>query len=212
MKSLKLLTLAVLIGFGANAQQGSWYIGGTLGFGSTKTTPNNMPGQLEMTTSNYNVSPEFGTWLTDDIQLGLGLNMNGTTNKTDGDKTFSNSNFNPVLYGRYYWRTPTALSFFVGLNFQMVSGGTTTYGAGDNGADLEGKISGFAGGVDAGIAYAISDRVGIMGRMGMAGFSNTKNINDKSDEDTYTQISQSGLLLNTLGPVFNIGLYYTFIN
>ena len=214
MKSLKLLTLSLLLSFGASAQIGSWYIGGTVGFGSTKTegfAPNNQPAQPKTVNSNWNFSPEFGTWLQDDIQLGIGLNINGSSTKVDDDKVISSSNFNPTVYGRYYWRTQTALSFFAGLNLQLITGGTTIYDGAPNGDDIKGKTSGFAGGVNAGIAYALNDRVGIMGQMGVAGFSNSKTTPDKENEDIYTKSSQAGLLLNTLGPVFNIGIYYTFL-
>jgi len=70
------------------AQTGSWYVGGTAGFSTSKTEF----GSTTTDDSNsWQFSPEVGTWLTDNIQLGLGVTLGGfsSTDENNDESTSS---------------------------------------------------------------------------------------------------------------------------
>ncbi len=70
-KALFILTM-VASSFVALAQKGNWYVGGVVGF--TSNTAKNTNG-FKTTSSSWAFGPEGGTFLKDDIQLGLALGL-----------------------------------------------------------------------------------------------------------------------------------------
>lgn len=78
----KLITISsalfILSGSVVNAQEGSWYIGGNLGFNSSKTsTEINGTKKDDYKNTEWSFAPEVGTFLTDNWQVGIGLNFGG---------------------------------------------------------------------------------------------------------------------------------------
>ena len=68
MKKMILSAAFVVAALGANAQSGSWYIGGSLGFGSSKDKVDISGTVLDgASRTNWNFSPEIGTFLSEDI-------------------------------------------------------------------------------------------------------------------------------------------------
>jgi len=200
----KLTMIAVLLfTFGAMAQQGSWYIGGMAGYGSKTAKDND---NTDKSTS-WNFSPEVGTFLKDDIQLGIALNISGTSadenNFGQGDGTKSTSSLAPVLYARKFWTLIDKLSVFSGLNLKYTS--TTMEDFSD--PTMETKMNGFGADINIGIALGLGERFAALGSYGLLGYS-TMTTDDGNGNDLV--VSDFGFNVNTLGPVFNIGLYYTF--
>lgn len=206
MKKIQLLIAVVLIAASVQAQQGSWYLGGMAGIGS-----NNNDG-TKMEIMNWNFSPEFGTFLRDDIQLGLALNINGSTTKSDGDETSTGTGFSPVLYARKFWSIGDILSTFAGVNLNYISGSVTntTYAGGVKTGDETLDRSGFGASLNIGAAVALNDRFAVLTQYGLLGFSSVGNSSDRDGVDDY-DVTDWGFNLNTLGPVFNVGLYYTIV-
>ncbi len=204
MKKIKLLAVGILLAAGVQAQQGSWYLGGMAGVGST----NNDGTKMEM--MNWNFSPEFGTFLRDDIQLGLALNINGSTTKDDGKETVSSTNFSPVLYARKFWAIGDILSTFAGVNLNFISGTETIsmYDLDEKTGEEKMDRSGFGASLNIGAAVALNDRFTVLTQYGLLGFSSVSNSSDVAGTEDY-DVTDWGFNLNTLGPVFNVGLYYT---
>lgn len=81
MKKAFILLAIVAISFDGFSQAGSWYVGGVVGYGSSS---DKVPGGNTTTTSTWALGPEAGTFLKDDIQLGLVLGLGGASQKDDG--------------------------------------------------------------------------------------------------------------------------------
>src|SRR6478735_5877874 len=85
----------------AMAQKGSFYIGGVVGYSSStdKAANGNKSG-----TSSWAFAPEAGTFLKDDIQLGLSLGLSGSNSTNNGNDTETTSNISPTVYTRKFFK------------------------------------------------------------------------------------------------------------
>ncbi len=214
MKKIKLLAVALLIGAGVSAQQGQWYVGGVLGFSSQGNDQN------DDKYSTWNAAPEVGYWLKNDIQVGIALGAMGNTTTTYSEDPFLGeietevkvNDFSPRLYGRKYWSVGDRLMTYAGLNFDIITGKSTTTVDPENGesAEQEMKRSGFGAEVDFGVSFALSESFSIMGRI--AALSYTLETTEMTDvDDSAVSTNTFGLLGDTYSAPFNIGLYYTFV-
>ncbi|WP_169725006.1 outer membrane beta-barrel protein [Algoriphagus terrigena] len=167
MKKIVTIVVLALMATATYAQKGSAYIGGAVAFGGDQ----------------WKVGPEIGTWLKDDIQLGAVLSFGGSD--MEGTKT---TDIAPHLYIRKWWPVGEKFSLYAGLNARYVSskyetGGTST------------TTDYFDAFLDAGFAYAVAERWGIVGRVGSLGYI---------QEDFKLDFNMSPQSL------FNVGIYYTF--
>lgn len=213
MKKTIILLAIVASAVDGFSQAGSWYVGGVVGYSSNS---DKIPGGNTTTTSTWALAPEAGTFLKDDIQLGLFLGIGGGSQKDDGGDIYSQSNLTPTVYGRKFFKITDNFSTFAGLYLNYISGTTTNYTGG--GGSNEFKQSGFGFRVGVGVAYALSPRFTAVGQYGLLGFSsvtNKLNGNETSSESNfdfgvnttgYSSLGQG----NGSGAVFNIGIYYTF--
>lgn len=200
MKKNLIITTLLLLGTGVMAQQGSWYLGGMAGYGSSSAKNNDMT----IKSSSWNFSPEFGTFLKDDIQLGLALNISGTNSEDSLSGIESTSSFAPVLYARKFWTLVDKLSVFAGLNLKY----TSTTAKDFSEPTMETKMNGFGADINVGIALGLGERFTALGSYGLLGYSS---MTTDSGNDNDLTVTDFGLNVNTLGPVFNVGLYYTII-
>lgn len=207
MKKTSLFLAMLLVGTMAMAQSGSWYVGGQAWFSSDKSEDFNANQVSKNTYTNF--SPEVGMFLADDIAVGFALNF--STNKFDFD--ISNTDYrkesltSPVLYVRKFWSIEDIFSAFVGIDFNF-STGTVKQNVNDVLTTTD-KISGFGANANVGIAFPLGERFTAVGKYGILGYTSTTYKDDagvKQDTD-----SQFGFGVNSLGSLFNIGLYYTFI-
>ncbi len=175
----------------AHAQKGSWYIGGQLGFNS-KTEKN--AGTTDITTTSWSVAPEVGTFLQNNLQLGLALNLGGINSTNSSETAIS-----PVIYLRRFYPMGDKFSLFTGIVGNFTAGSTNLNGQ-------SGDLSGWGLNLSLGAAFAVSKTFTVVGQYGLFGYSyaSTTINGDKSS------ISNFGLNVNSLGPVFNVGLYWTF--
>ncbi|MFZ4633508.1 MAG: outer membrane beta-barrel protein [Saprospiraceae bacterium] len=194
-----LLTLAV----SSFAQTGSWYVGGAAGFSTSKTEF----GSTTTDDSNsWQFSPEVGTWLTDNIQLGLGVTLGGFSSTDENNNESTNSVYGGTLYGRYFFNPGQAFRPFVGLNIPVLAGKQTIdFGTGESKSD----INQFGVNLNAGFGYAIAPRWTVVGSLGVLGFNSTTFKPDGGGEETKT--NDFDFLVNSLGNRFTIGFYYTFL-
>lgn len=173
------------------AQQGSWYIGGMAGFNTRKSENSGS----DFKTTNWNFSPEIGTWSSDNLQIGLSLNLSGYSNDND----YKSSVFSPSIYVRKWKSVGEVFSIYGGINLGF---STEKEKFGSNSSET--ISSGFQSFLDFGAALNLSERFGIIGRYAVLGYASMK------DQDSGEKTSAFGLDVNTLGNPFNVGIYYTF--
>jgi hypothetical protein len=213
---MKKIIFSVMLAFASVAafsQKGTWYIGGVVGFGSSSTTLTSSG--TKTSTSSWAGAPEGGTFLKDDIQLGLALGLTGANSYAGDSRTSSSYSFNPTLYSRKFFKVTDNFSFFTGLYLTYIKGSTTNYVSSGFTSDQ----SGFGARLGVGVAYGISPRFTAVGQYGLMGYSSVTNkVNGtETSTDKNFDIGVNSVGSNTLtqgngsGAVFNIGLYYTFI-
>ncbi|HEU5292707.1 MAG TPA: outer membrane beta-barrel protein, partial [Cyclobacteriaceae bacterium] len=189
MKKALILISMVAISSVTLAQQGSWYIGGLVGFSSSKSEDSGSG--IESVGTNWWVSPEAGTFLRDDIQLGIALGIGGSKNTVDGDDVSKTTQLDPTIYGRKFFKITDNFSTFAGLYIDLISHKTTDYNP-----TLESTTSGFGARVGAGVAFALSPRFTAVGQYGVLGFQSTK---DKVDGDEVSKNSDFDFGVNSTG-------------
>ncbi len=196
VSSLCFFFLLVMSG---HAQKGSWYLGGQVGFNlkTEKTT-----GTPDIKTTTWNVAPEVGTFLENHLQLGFAVNLGGNhTDSISGFPATTETTWSPVVYLRRFYPVGDKFSVYTGVaaNFEV---GSSKVGSND-----DGKISGWGLNLTLGAAFAVSKTFTVVGQYGLFGY--TYQSIKYSDNDK-TSTSNFGLNVNSLGPVFNVGLYWTF--
>jgi hypothetical protein len=210
MKKTIFLISFIVIAMISMAQKGSWYLGGIVGYSSSTNKAADSTGTKTIE-SNWSVNPEFGTFLTNSIQLGFVTGLNGSSGKVGSNKDYNSISFSPTLYVRNFFKITDNFSAFAGIYLSYISG-TNKYYSYPNGSEVEtkGTHSGFGARLGIGVAFAFSPRFTAVAQYGLAGFSSIayKN-NDGKKTNTVTAFDVGVNTVGT-GSVFNIGLYYTF--
>lgn len=94
MKKIFLLVASGLFVFIANAQKGNWFIGGNASFSTQKSKTEYSPQTTsEVSSSIWSVSPEIGTYLSDRLQLSVGLQYGRSKGKSDGTVFSKNQHY-----------------------------------------------------------------------------------------------------------------------
>lgn len=211
MKKSLVLVLITALSSSAMAQKGSIYAGGLVGYGTSTEKDAN---DIKDVTTTWAFAPEVGTFLKDDIQVGIALGLGGSTSKYDGEKYESESGFNPTLYGRKFCTITDNLSGFAGLYLNFISNKVTDI---DDGEEIEFKQSGFGANIGVGVAFALSPRFTAVGQYGLLGYRSVSNEVEGTDSGSESGFDigvntvggSSFVQGNGSGAVFNIGIYYT---
>ncbi|HLO56407.1 MAG TPA: outer membrane beta-barrel protein [Saprospiraceae bacterium] len=192
MKTLVAVLMIFTLG-ALNAQKGSFYLGGNVGFNSTSEKVGNND---KKTTSNWALSPEIGTWLSDNLQAGIALNIGGASND------FASTNLvGATLYARNWWKPGQSFRPFVGLNLSYSTGKRTL-----KNSNYENKYNSLGANLNAGFGYSLSEKWAVIGSFGFLGFESGKSEDTAGVETTS---SDFGFDVSTLGNRFNVGFYYT---
>ncbi len=202
-----LLSAFALVSISATAQKGSWYLGGNAGISSSqsKREVNGISTETGKNTS-WSFSPELGTFLTDHVQLGLGITLMGS--KSDAQNTpvsgiSRNISYGATLYSRYFFGKE-AFKPFVGVNVYALPGKSKyTFAS----STSEAKNFNFGANINAGFGYAISKRFTTVGSFGFLGYDHSTS--EQVGSNVKNKSSSFGLDAGTLGSRFNIGFYYT---
>ena len=204
----------VAAAFSAQAQQGSLYIGGQAGFNTSNTeVDNNGTSTTTRKASNYSFSPEIGTFLSNQLQFGVGVTISGSkleTPRTSGVATTSRTNrFGGTVYGRYFFGEGNFRPF-LGLNASVLPGNRTDESLSGTGSAVTTKYStlDLGANLNAGFAYGLNTRWTVVGSFGTFGFQ--RSTSKRDDIDYKTTTTDFGLNVNTLGNLFTVGVYYTF--
>ena len=205
-KAFTLISISIFSLF-ASAQKGSWYLGGYAGisFSHGKETGGSYPNSGKNT--SWSFSPEVGTFIKNDIQIGAGVFLSGSKSDNQGIYTpsiYKSSFYGGTVYTRKFWGKET-FKPFVGLNVQASAGkGTNESGP----ITSESRQSQFMANISAGFGYALSKRVTALGSVGFLGY--TSSVSKQKGSNIKNKNSSFGIDANSLGNRFNIGFYYTF--
>lgn len=156
--------------------------------------------------TSWSFSPEVGTFLTEHLQLGLGLTLTGS--KFDDQDTptpgiTKSNSLGATLYSRYFFGKE-AFKPFVGVNVTAAPG-KSKYTEGS--FTSESETFGFGANINAGFGYAISKRFTTIGSFGFLGYN--QNTTEVTGTNVKNKTSSFGLDAGTLGSRFNVGFYYT---
>jgi len=203
MKHFLFITL-MITSISAIAQKGSFYIGGAAGFSA------NTIKDSENKSSEWTFSPEVGTWLSDNIQFGIGVKISGSKAViTPGENvkyTLTNTQTGATLYGRHFFKAGSQFRPFIGLNIDALPGkNKVEFERG--GTDSETKTFTFGANLNAGFGYVITPKWSVLGSFGALGFSTTSFTPDGTSDKSVT--NDFGFNASTLGNRFTIGFYYT---
>ena len=214
MKQFFLLTTFSLSALAAHAQKGSIYIGGQAGFNSTNVTVEER-GNSRVTSkrNDYTFSPEIGTFLTNQVQLGVGFTFSGSRQETPATNNtpFSNTSINRyggTIYSRFFFGEGVFRPF-IGLNASVLPGNSTTEFA-NAGSNVNANTLDIGANLNAGFGYGLTKRVTLVGSLGTFGFQRSSSKIEGSDVKIVT--NNFGLNANTLGNLFNVGLYFTLVS
>lgn len=206
MKKVVLTFGAGLLVFMAHAQQGSWYIGGNAGYNVTQQNFNGSRGPRSTT---WSFSPEIGTFVNNNFQLGAAITLAGQKSEHyNTDKTVIKSNMTGgSVYARYFFGNGLFRPF-VGMNITFLPG-SVTHTDSTTTRDKYQTLN-YGANINAGFALALSSRVTAVGSFGALGYNKTTT---KSEGSTSKQTSESFGFneAGTLGQRFNVGIYYTFL-
>lgn len=213
MKQFLLLAALASGTLAAHAQKGSFYVGGQAGFNSTSTAIENQG--ISTTTSkstNYSFSPEIGTFLSNQVQLGVGFTFSGSRQETPANVNFNAYNtrinrYGGTIYSRYFFGQGVFRPF-IGLNASVLPGNSTSEYSGGLGT-VKANTLDIGANLNAGFGYGLTKRVTLVGSFGTFGFQRTTSKQEGNDVKITT--NNFGLNANTLGNLFNVGLYFTFI-
>ncbi len=207
MKLFYVTVIGLMVSTSAFAQKGSFYVGGQVGFSSSTT-------KVESTEvgsgSSWSFSPEFGTFLTNNVQLGVGFNVVGRTSETPNLSKSKSNSYGGTVYSRYFFGEGSkAFRPFVGVNVTALPGSEErTSFIGTTSATSKWDLFTFGANVNAGFAYALSPKVTVVGNLGVLGFESFSQKQDIANASKQTT-NGFGFDLNSLGNRFNIGLYLT---
>lgn len=195
---MKKIILASILFFGTNAygQKGSWYLGGSAGFSMGTTTQ----GNTTVKRSSWSASPEIGTFLTDHIQLGLGITSSGSHTDFMTSGSLKNLQFGGTVYSRYLFGDG-AFKPFLGISAGYLYGESRT-----SPGNSTSNISTINASFSAGFAYYVTPRIGIFGSVGVLGYTNNRTVANGVPD---VVMNDFGFNASTLGNRFTIGMYYT---
>jgi len=211
MKRTLILFAFVAFAMVSMAQKGSWYIGGLVGYNISTDKPEDDDADKTVS-ATWNANPEFGTFITNTLQIGFVGGLSGYSRKVGDDKDYTTISVNPSVYLRNFYKFTDELSAFAGIYVNYINGTDKNYSYPDGNETVDQTThAGFGGRLGIGIAYALSPRFTVLGQYGLAGFSNIV-YQDNEGDKTHTE-SNFDFGVNTVGSgtAFNVGIYYTFV-
>ncbi len=203
MKKALLMIGTSLYVLAVNAQEGSWYIGGNAGYNVTQEKLNGSNG---LKNTSWSFSPEIGTFLTNNFQVGAAITLAGEQSNSSSGKVRANMTGGSVYVRNFFGNG--VFRPFVGINVTVLPG-SVTYRASTQ-EPLRYTTMNIGGNLNAGFALVLSSRVTAVGSFGALGYSRTVANLEGGSEKRITEsfgISDAG----TLGQRFNVGIYYTFL-
>ena len=213
MKQFFLLSTLSLCATAAAAQKNSLYLGGQAGFNSTTTTvDNNGTSTTTSKLNNYSFSPEIGTFLTNQVQLGVGFTFSGSKQETPytvgSSASTAINRYGGTAYSRYFFGEGNFRPF-VGVNVSVLPGNSTVENGGVASTSTKYRTLDLGANLNAGFGYGLTKRLTVVGSFGTFGFQ--RSTSKQKDGNLKTTTNNFGLNANTLGNLFTVGVYYTLL-
>jgi hypothetical protein len=196
----RIILLATFI-LAANAfgQKGSWYLGGSTGISSILKHPRSIISQ----SASWSFSPEVGTFVSDRIQIGLGLTVSGYRNSfIPTNMLLDNMQIGGRIYGRYVFGE-ASFKPFVGISTNYLGKASNL----NSGFGSNNRLNIFNVSLNAGFACFVSPRFSIFGSVGILGFTHSRTGFIKTPDQTTNNFSFNS---GAPGSRLTIGMYYTF--
>ena len=184
-----------------SAQQGSVYVGGQMSFNyssSSTTTPKTVR-------ISGSFSPEIGTFLRDNIQLGAGLRIAASSTENMGVSKLNNSSYGLTVYSRRFFLEGD-FKPFVGLNGNFLFGQAVWKDLASPSTISTSRFNDYGLNLNIGFAYSLHPQFCVVGSFGFVGVNATTRYLSKQNSKTDFN---AGFDLSSLGNRFNVGLYYT---
>lgn len=176
MKKLILLATVLAFGINVNAQEkesvsldGRWFIMGQAGFNSSH----------EGNVQSYSFIPQVGTFISEDIALGLGVGYKGSKTETENTNNIVNTQKENLLIvkplARKYWNVANNFFIFGELAVPFGFGKNTIDNSiGNNTTSIEYKYTNIGVQLAPGLDYYLSDNWSIEATFGLLGWSSVK--------------------------------------
>jgi hypothetical protein len=215
--TLTVLGMLLIISVQADPLKGRFYLGGSLGFKSynNKLKPDvgsELDAQKQL---SWNVSPEFGLFLTDRFSIGIAPGFSAYNQEynytNDGKSIYKGMNYGVGVNGRLYFPISENFRIFPGLDLRFAPGKSeTTYQSSGFPTDKQTTTSiTYAANANLGIAWNVTDKIMIFGKYGFLGYSLQKAKNDSSTSGkSENTVNDIGFNVNTLGNPFNVGMFF----
>jgi len=169
MKKILFAAAAVFVFGFANAQEeksdggfakGDVFVTGAFTFRSSNDKDFNSK------TAGFEVAPQVGYFLTENIAIGARLGFTSNEQKTAGTTTFDQSSLSAGAFGRYYFTPADKFSLFAQLGVD--------YFTTENNLPGGTKFNGLDAGLGAGLNYFVSSNFSIEAGVAFLGFSSGK--------------------------------------
>lgn len=181
MKNVLFFSAIILFGSSLLAQD-KW-LAGSVGYSNST--------QGDNTTSSFNISPEFGKMISEDLGLGINLNYMSLTDENDANEQKTDvSEFGINLFARKYKGLSDNFKLFAQLNVGYFSGETKQSNPNN---DSKSSYTGFDVNIRPGIQYWVYDTFSILATFGELGY---RTQTDKDDNDNSVDSSEFGLNVN----------------
>ncbi len=194
MKKLLLTAFCLFLGAGAfgQIQQGNFQLGGNLSYFSNEN------GALE--SSSYQVLPRVGYFVSDNFSLGVQVGLGGRSFES-GNTEDTYDEFVYGIFGRFHKNLSEKVYLYIEPNLTLGSGDATIP---TNNGSLETDYSSLRLGVNPGIIYFLTDKIGLEFGIGLIQYSE-----EKREGTNFNQTNDSFSL--SLNPVqINTGLSIYF--
>lgn len=174
--------------------QGNFIVEGNIGFNSTNDKAS------DTKTSSFNLSPKVGYFFTDDLAIGVQLDL-GSSKEDDGFGELKTNSFGAALFARYY---------FLELGERFKTYGEFGLGFASAKAEMggmEAKASGFGAGLGFGINYFVTEKFAInFGLSDVLSYSSYK----PKGGDAYTEFNGNINVFNNFFDTAQFGLTFKF--
>lgn len=192
----------------ANAQKGSWYIGGQAGIGGTKSKQSDNVSSQVSKNFGWSLSPEIGTFITDKIQVGLAVTAgeNKLPYSSFSSNPLKTTNYGAKIYGRRFWGKEQ-FKPFAGIQGSFIK---STYNGASPVTGVKSWNNNTTVVLNLGFSYALSSRVFVLGEFGTFTFNHSVSNSDPNPDNYRVTSNSFGFDAGTTGNRFNIGFYYTF--
>lgn len=187
--------------------KGTYTFGGNINLTSSNQETNSPPNSANTDNFSFTFAPRVGYFVSDNISMGvsLGFSQSSTKYSTSAGSTQDTENtttsFSPSLFARFHKPLNEQLYLFIEPSIQL-STGTQKYTFND--VTTETDITSFGVGVRPGIAWFITNQMGLQLTTGNLSYSKMK----RSPEDSDDEITNSNFNLNMALSSFTVGIQF----